>query len=250
LLRLGLLLLVAVACQEGPQRAQQTIAAVRYAAPSAADGDGVCTDIADKRVCWHGAAAEVVERTVPRVPAAPQGFRCGGLGRERMCEDRTRNASAFECGTTRCLQERPRMPDDGEWECVEMSGVVFCHSRGSVAGMQSGPMDLGWLCGARRGARDGERVCVDFDPDRPALASHTHCRFELRLGLQQRSCTRADKLIVGEPCGDSAACPLGTRCVAEVGVCLPGRPEPACWLDGDCGDGSRCVLGSCAKAGA
>lgn len=141
------------------------------------------------------------------------------------------------------------MPDDGEWECVEMSGVVLCHSRGALAGMATGPMDLGWLCGARRGASDGERVCVDLDPDRPELASHRQCRFELQHGMPQRSCTPAQQRIVGDACRlDAGECPKGSRC--EAGVCLPARPEPACWLDGDCGDGARCVLGTCATAGA
>jgi hypothetical protein len=245
------------ACQgAAPQRAELTAAAARYAAPVAEDGDSGCADIADKRVCWRGATPEIVPRALPDVPATPRGFRCGGIGRERVCEDRARNGSAFDCGTTRCLQERPRLPDDGEWECVEMSGAVLCHSRGPVAGMQTGPMDLGWLCGARVGGNEGARVggnegariCVDLDPDRPELATHRSCRFELRLGMQQRSCTRADKPIIGDACAASSACPSGSRC--EAGLCLPARPEPACWLDRDCGEGSKCVLGTCAKAGA
>jgi hypothetical protein len=249
---LGLALLtfaIACACQEpAPQRAELTAALARYAAPVAEDGGSVCADIADVRVCWRGATPEIVPRALPRVPATPRGFRCGGVGRERVCEDRARNGSAFDCGTTRCQQERPRMPDDGEWECVEMSGAVFCHSRGPVAGMHTGPMDLGWLCGARLGVSGGERICVDLDPDRPQLATHRSCRFELRLGMQQRSCTRADKPILGDACVASSACPSGSRC--EAGLCLPGRPEPACWLDRDCGEGAKCVLGTCDKAGA
>lgn len=140
------------------------------------------------------------------------------------------------------------MPDDGEWECVELSGVVLCHSRGAGAGMQAGPLALGWRCGARRGASAGERICVDLDPDRPELATHRQCRFELRFGMQQRSCTPTRALIIGDVCtADARACPSGSRC--EAGMCLPARPEPACWLDRDCGDGAHCVLGSCAKAG-
>jgi hypothetical protein len=107
---------------------------------------------------------------------------------------------------------------------------------------------LGWLCGARRGAGEGERICVDIDPDRPELASHRHCRFELHFGVQRRSCTPGKASIVGDACTDAAACPAGSSC--EAGVCLPARPEPACWLDGDCGDGSRCVLGTCSQGGA
>jgi hypothetical protein len=198
-------------------------------------------------VCWRGDDAETVTRTLPGGAAPPHGFRCGGIGRERVCEDRNRNASAFVCGTQRCLQERPRMPDDGEWECVEISGVVFCHSRGTLAGMQSGPLDLGWICGARRGRTDGERICVDLDADRPDLTNR-RCRFEPHFGAPQRGCTPVQTLLVGDACTDSKACPAGSQC--KAGLCLPARPEPACWLDRDCGEGARCVLGSCAKAGA
>jgi hypothetical protein len=246
LLRLGLLMLLTVACHE--QAPQRIHSAVRYPAPVLEDGDGVCADIAGKRACWRGDTTAIVPRALPDVPAAPRGFRCGGVGRERVCEDRARSGSAFECGTTRCLQERPRMPDDGEWECVEMSGVVFCHSRGPMAGLQTGPLDLGWLCGARRGVSDGERICVDLDPDRPDLASHRQCRFELQLGVQQRSCTPGKALLVGDTCTQASACPSGSRC--DAGMCLPARPEPACWLDRDCGEGMRCALGTCSKAGA
>lgn len=138
------------------------------------------------------------------------------------------------------------MPDDGEWECVEISGVVFCHSRGNLAGMHSGPMDLGWICGARRGGVDGERICVDIDADRPDLTNR-RCRFEPHFGAPQRSCTPAQTPLVGDACKDSRTCPTGSHC--NAGLCLPARPEPACWLDADCSAGSQCVFGSCAKAG-
>jgi hypothetical protein len=143
------------------------------------------------------------------------------------------------------------MPDDGEWECVEISGVVYCHSRGSVAGMPDGPADLGWLCGPRRGSRTGERVCVDFDADRPpqgalAAAPALQCRFEAHFGAPRRSCTPATKLQVGSACTAASACPEGSRCSA--GLCLPERPEPACFFDRECGARARCVFGSCRGA--
>lgn len=140
------------------------------------------------------------------------------------------------------------MPDDGEWECVEISGVVFCHSRGEGAGMQPGPLDLGWLCGPRRGA-SGQRVCIDFDADRPSGAHAElaqRCRFEPRFGMPRRSCTPEPALRVGSPCSPTATCPDGSRCSA--GLCLPERPDPGCFFDRDCGDGARCVLGSCRGA--
>jgi hypothetical protein len=244
---IGVLLLAASAsCRHTP--APSTSAATQYPAPSPEDGGRVCSDVGGERVCWRGDKAELVARTLPGGATPPHGYRCGGAGRERVCEDRSRNGSAFTCGTQRCLQERPRMPDDGEWECVEISGVVFCHSRGAVAGMQTGPIDLGWSCGPRRGADEGERICVDLDPDRPDGGADRHCRFEPHFGAPQRSCTAARTLLVGDACQNSQACPAGSRC--EVGLCLPARPEPACWLDRDCGAGARCVFGSCAKAGA
>jgi hypothetical protein len=140
------------------------------------------------------------------------------------------------------------MPDDGEWECVEISGVVFCRSRSPFAGMQTGDMDLGWICGARREGAEGERICVDLDADRPDDASRGHCRFEAHFGAPQRSCTSDRTPVVGDACTDSHACPRGSRC--QAGLCLPAQPTPACWLDRDCGEGGQCIFGSCAKAGA
>jgi hypothetical protein len=241
-----LLIATTAACKQAPQPTTST--ATRSVAPAPQDGDRVCSDLGAKRVCWQGDTAQLVPRTLPSGATPAHGFRCGGTGRARTCEDRTRNASAFACGTQRCLQERPRMPDDGEWECVEISGVVFCRSRSLTAGMQAGPMDLGWTCGERRGGAAGERICVDLDADRPDDASRRHCRFEAHVGMPQRSCTSDRAPLVGDACSGDGGCPRGSRC--QAGLCLPARPEPACWLDRDCGEDLRCVFGSCAKAGA
>ena len=247
--RCGVLLLTSAgACRDS---APTTSALTRYPAPEAWTPGQVCSDLGARRVCWRGATPVLVPRVLPEPggPAPLQGWRCGGEGHERVCEDRGRNASGFDCGTQRCLQARPRMPDDGEWECVEISGVVFCHSRGDGAGMQAGPMDLGWLCGPRRGGAAGERICVDFDAERPSSsqAGMEHgCRFEPHFGMPQRSCTPARTLQVGSPCSPSSACPDGSRCSA--GSCLPDRPEPACFFDRDCGGAARCVFGSCRGA--
>jgi hypothetical protein len=141
------------------------------------------------------------------------------------------------------------MPDDGEWECVELSGVVYCHSRGTLAGASSGPMDLGWLCGPRRSGAVGERVCVDLDPDRPSSDSASYrCRFELQHGVAARSCVSTRELLVGSTCRPDQKCAEGAAC--RAGLCLPARPAPACWLDRDCAEAERCVLGSCARSGA
>ncbi|HET8935009.1 MAG TPA: hypothetical protein VFN67_16285 [Polyangiales bacterium] len=141
------------------------------------------------------------------------------------------------------------MPDDGEWECVEISGLPFCHSRGSMAGAARGPRDLGWLCGARRAAADGgEEICVDTDPDRPTDQRFRGCRYEQRLGATVRSCGPTRSLLIGDACTAETTCPKDSTC--QAGLCLPQRPEPACWLDADCGAGARCVLGSCTSGGA
>jgi hypothetical protein len=240
-----LLLMAAPACDEEVEAS--TDSTVRESAPSDDDLGSVCSDLGDKRVCWRDERPVIVPRELPDGPAPPNGWRCGGRGRARVCEDRNRNASAFVCGTQRCLQARPRMPDDGEWECVEISGVVFCHSRGDMAGVEAGPLDLGWLCGPRRGSTTGERVCSDLDADRPRLGASPRCRYEPQFGAFQRSCTTAETPVVGDGCSPGIGCPDGSRC--HAGVCLPARPEPACWLDGDCGTGARCVFGSCAGAG-
>ena len=242
-----MLLAAAGACRDSA--APTTHALTRYPAPEAWTPGQVCSDLGAARVCWRGGTSMLVPRVLPNAPVPPEGWRCGGDGRERECEDRTRNASRFDCGTQRCLQVRPRMPDDGEWECVEISGVVFCHSRGEGAGMQAGPMDLGWLCGPRRGAAPDERVCVDFDADRPSGAQAAlaeRCRFEPHWGTPRRSCTPAQTLRVGSPCSRASVCPDGSQCSA--GLCLPGRPSPGCFFDRDCDDGARCVFGSCKGA--
>lgn len=102
------------------------------------------------------------------------------------------------------------MPDDGEWECVDISGVAYCHSRGELAGMPSGPPDIGWLCGARRAGAAGERICVDFDADRPSDATTAQrCRYELQHGIARRSCTRASASSAAVGCSDPiSACRL------------------------------------------
>lgn len=221
--------------------------ATRYTAPAAADSGGPCSDIGAVRVCWHADEPVVSARPLPSGPAAMGGWRCGGTGGARLCEERSRNGSAFVCGTQRCLQQRPRMPDDGEWDCVEISGAVFCHSRGELAGLSAGPSDLGWSCAARRGSSSGERICVDLDADRPQGSSAQRCRFESERGAPRRSCVPAQPRAIGSACSAGDACPSGTRC--RAGLCLPRAPRPACWLDADCGASATCVFGSCVDAG-
>lgn len=247
------LVVVSQACLEATQsepRAAAVSGFTRMAAPEPERPGQLCVDFGDVRVCYDDGVARQVPRTLPAGPPPPEGFRCGGAGRARVCDDRARNGGAFDCGTTRCLQLHARMPDAGEWECVEMVGVAFCHSRGAAAGVAPGRRDLGWLCGARHSSVGAEReqICIDTAPDRPRDTRFRRCRYEQRRGATQRSCEPARGPIAGDPCDQSTHCPADTRCQASV--CVPGPPNPSCWLDGDCGPGARCALGSCVQAGA
>lgn len=249
-----LLLMAAAGCEhessdrQAGRQAAQLATFSRTLAPEEDRPGQLCSDFGESRVCYEADNARRVTRTVPAGPEPAAGYRCGGAGAARSCEDRAVNGGNFECGTTRCIQLFPRMPDDGEWECVEMSGLTFCHSRGTMAGAERGPRDLGWLCGPRRGVADGEEICVDTSPDRPGDQRFRHCRYEQQLGATIRSCGSGKGAIIGDPCSEGSACPKDGTC--QENLCLPRRPAPACWLDGDCEQGARCALGSCVSGGA
>ena len=251
-----LLLMAAAGCEhksssldKAGRQAAQLATFTRANAPEQDRPGQLCSDFGDSRVCYEADVARRVARSLPEGLVPSASFRCGGSGAARSCEDRAANGGTFECGTTRCIQLFPRMPDDGEWECVEMSGLTFCHSRGAMAGMATGPRDLGWLCGPRRGvAGGGEEICVDTAPDRPEDSRFRHCRYEQRLGATVRSCGAGRGSLIGDPCSADASCPKDSSCQEEL--CLPRRPAPACWLDADCGSGARCALGSCVAGGA
>jgi hypothetical protein len=216
-------------------------------APSPDDRRGPCADVGRVRACWSPECAGGVcasERTTPAGPAPRAGWRCDGMGGKRTCEDRRRNAGPFECDATRCVQRRPRMPDDGQWECVDMDGVAYCHEVSESAGVVPGAPDMGWTCGARRG--HAERVCVDMAPDLPEGEDRWQCHFD-HAADDQRVCVRAVQPNVGGPCSATGACPASASCVGDV--CLPSRrPEPACWFDADCEPGMRCRWASCVGA--
>ena len=131
------------------------------------------------------------------------------------------------------------MPNDAEWECVDMDGVTFCHGRGDAAGIVPAPIELGWLCG------DGPAgpVCVDFDADRPPLEPSYRCRIVYPHGVPERHCTRAVAARVGSPCDASVRCPAASSC--QDGLCLPARPAPSCWFDAHCGNAGVCRWGTC-----
>jgi hypothetical protein len=147
------------------------------------------------------------------------------------------------------------MPDDDEWECVDIEGVAYCHRTAFASAVVSGPRDLGWVCGQRRGSA-GEPVCVDLSPDRPDARGY-RCTFQYSKFYPTRICVRSDAPSVGGSCVAGAAadakgrCPADAECVA--GRCVPPAPRPDCWIDSDCGGagkGGRCRWGSCTGGGA
>lgn len=219
-------------------------------APALADRGDLCSDVGALRVCWESACPGgvcVEPRPVPAGLAPSGGFRCHGRGRQRRCESRRAQAGPFHCDDQgSCVQHHARAPDDGEWECVETHGVVQCRSAGDAAGIGSGPTDAGYLCGPRRGAHAGERICVDFAPDPPSDGAGWSCTVRYQSGRAERVCRQSEQARVGDRCTRADACPGGTGCVS--GFCLPPRPEPACWFDADCGASSRCRFGSCVGA--
>jgi hypothetical protein len=241
---------IAAACREPP-----VVDAAR-AVPARASNDRgpFCADVGATRACWDDARGDAdcvagicaQAREVPSGPLTADAWRCWGSGSERACEERRWNSGAFRCDHEECVQAKPRFPDDGEWECVEMDAVVFCRSTGLAAGLSAGPVDVGWLCGGRRASRNYERICVDLSPDRPGPEPDWRCVFHYYGGEIERACRRASGPRVGAPCADKASCPRGARCVG--GHCMPPRPVPECWFDGDCGAGARCLWGTCGAA--
>jgi hypothetical protein len=217
---------------------------VRVPAPH--DVGTECLDVGDVRACFSegapGSSGGVVPVPRPQAPrGAERGFRCFGAGLERACVERGLAADAFVCDEARCVQRHPRLPDDGEWECADLDGVVICRGGEPAAGTVAGPPDVGWVCGARRG-EPAERICLDFSPERPRFEPWS-CRFDYAPGAPLRSCTRGGAGPLWRPCG--AGCPFGSVCAA--GRCLPQAPHPDCWSSKDCAAGSLCAYGSCRR---
>jgi hypothetical protein len=223
--------------------------------PAEADRGELCADVGEARACW-GSGIEGPEckagicsspRTLPRGAAPSPGWRCDGNGQARVCEERSRNAGPWDCDGGRCLQRSPRLPDDGEWSCVDMDGATYCHGGRLAAGVAPAKPDLGWICGARQNGPAGERVCVDFAPDRPGDYEPTKCHFEY--GAEPgRLCATDGAPLLGDPCTAQVSCPSGSVCAG--GRCLPPRPSPGCWFDADCGKGGRCRWATCFAEGA
>ena len=218
--------------------------------PSPSDGDrGVlCLDVADVRACWgDGTAADgcragtcLVPRPLPSAPAPPSGFRCTGQRTQRSCVTRAWQGPPFTCDQNRCVQSPLRVPDNGEWECVEIAGAIICRSPSEAAGIPRGPVEAGFVCGNRAG--HGELVCVDLSPDPPPLPSWS-CRVTYDSGSAARVCSAAKEPKLGDICVRASDCPAGASCVG--GRCLPDQSKPACWFDQDCGHDARCRYGSC-----
>jgi hypothetical protein len=239
------LVLTLSGCRRGDEERLNPRRLAEVAAPSS-DPDGLCSDLGVYRVCWAAACpAGVCVRPRP-IPSAIEphalGYRCTGAGSARECAPRAERAPAFQCRGARCSQEQPRLPDDGEWECSDLSGVVLCRGGNEPAAVVHVSVDPGWLCGSRRGAKGGERVCLDLDPDLPEKANLRACRFEIDGARSRRLCERSEKPLLGDACSHSDLCPPGSEC--EAGICLLPRPFPSCWGDADCKLG-QCWFGTC-----
>lgn len=230
----------ALACSradpEKPRGPRLELAARTLPAPAADDVGERCADVFDTRVCWPG--VQRVTRPLPDVPSE-RGYRCSGRDAKRVCEDHRHGADAFSCSGELCTQRHPRMPDDGEWECADLDGVVICRGWAEAAGVVAGKPDPAWFCGPRAGAAS-ERICVDFAPERPP-GEPWSCKFQFEDGLPRRACQRGGQGPLGRACG--AGCPFGSAC--EKDRCLPLEPSPSCWIDKDCGEGKKCAFGSC-----
>jgi hypothetical protein len=217
----------------GPSRALRAralaataILSLSWTAACRAPAAGDCADVETLRICWDRAGPHVMGSAAAAVRRGP----------------------AFACDGSRCAQRHPRMPDDGEWQCADSAGATICVGGERPAGVAPAPADPRWLCGARRGGPPGARVCVDLSPDFPdGGGGGWRCR-TLYDGPTRRVCDRApDAHTLGDPCDPARPCVDGSRCAD--GRCVPDRPAPACWLDGDC-PGGRCRFGSCVGAGA
>lgn len=234
---------VVLACQPveraGPDQASvEERSSYGIPTPAPADVAGECVELAELRVCF-GDAPKLVPRPLPESTDQKR-FRCVGRSDARLCFDRRTRSDAFVCENGRCRQRHPRLPDNGEWECGDIAGVVACRGHAQAAGTVAGPADPGWIC-ASRAKNPGQRVCLDFSPDLPHLPGPWTCHFEHAPGAAGRVCLRRTSAKVGQDC-QASACPAGTRCLD--GKCLPPRLATGCWGDQDC-EAGRCVLTRC-----
>lgn len=221
--------------------------------PGTDDRGTSCLDVGDVRACWGEhvggegcvGATCLVGRPLPDVPMPPSGFRCSGQRSARSCVSRAWNGAPFVCQKDRCVQSPLRMPDNGEWECVEIAGAVVCRALSEAAGIPSGTTDPAFVCDAR--VAHGERICVDLSPDPPPGLDSWSCRVAYDGGAAARVCIPSKESRIGSACVATSDCPDAAACVG--GRCLPEAPKPGCWFDQDCGQGARCRYGSCRAPG-
>ena len=204
------------------------VPACRAARDSRGEGAAArdCADVEALRVCWDGAGPHVVARATSTPKREP----------------------AFTCAAIHCEQRHPRMPDAGEWQCMDSAGATLCTGGERAAGVAPSAGAPGWFCGPRRGGDPGTRVCVDLSPDFPDGQAHGwRCR-TVYDGPARRTCDRdPDAHTLAERCDPRHPCVDGARCTD--GWCVPERPAPACWQQEDC-PGGRCRFGSCLQDGA
>lgn len=213
----------------------------------AVDPGAACSDLNEHRVCFLEACPLGVCVT-PRPSASrreARTHRCQVVGQERRCRARAEFASPFVCQRGRCVQRRPRLPDDGEWECTETGGAVLCRGGAAPAGVVRPQAGWGYTCASRPGHPE-ERLCLDVDPDLPTeLDATVRCNFEVTAGRAQRVCVSSEAPRLGNRCQTATDCPAGARCIREV--CVPPTLTPACFRDPDCGL-ERCTLASCGES--
>jgi hypothetical protein len=159
-------------------------------------------------------------RRADRTPPGPIAASVSSLSRVAL----PRVAGRFSCEGELCRQAAPRLPDTGEWRCADRDGVVWCAGGEPAAGVVSGPPDPRFRCGPRWGKAALERVCLDEQPDLPAVAGAGYrCRFE-----QEQGVTRV--------------CQVAANWAKPRA--LPNGSLAACWLDADCPSG-MCDRGAC-----
>lgn len=247
---IGLVAVGALACRARSSPEQLSITRTRSVRVPASDPSALCNDVQDARVCWSTQPGEgiwVAERTLPGPNATePRKYRCTGVGEERECRLRSELAPPFRCRDDHCVQALPRVPDDSEWECADLGGVVLCHGGGTPAGVARPGRDPGWHCGNRSKSNRAERVCLDLDPDYPAARGQSfRCRYDSEGAKLTRSCDPSPGPGIGSRCASANACPTDARCVG--GICLPTAFSPNCWADLDCAAEERCAYGACVR---
>ncbi|MBN8613909.1 MAG: hypothetical protein J0L92_25150 [Deltaproteobacteria bacterium] len=170
-------------------------------------------------------------------------------GEPPALEERSLRGGDFVCSAQTCTQRELALPDDGDWECMDQSGVVVCRGGHGAAGVHAGPADDTFVCGTIARDEERRRVCVDAQPDLPS-AEGWGCRYERDhegpfANADVRRCTRDGAPRLGARC-DAQICPSGLVC-REGRCALEREGLPECWLDDDCEGGTTCVLAHCSQ---